>query len=129
MLLIEVPVTQKELGRSERFKQTSSDNGGETPVSCHSVSPSDQSLTEHHTIPCQKTEKAGLSAQITSCSKKASVEQMEDLSNITGEDIQHDANTRELKHPDTVSSCEQVNSDTEDVSSSQSSVKLQGMKD
>ncbi|KAL6848431.1 hypothetical protein ACP4OV_021725 [Aristida adscensionis] len=128
---IEVQVTQKEPDRSERFKQTYANSGGETPVSSHSDSPSHQSLTEHHTLPCQKTEKADLSAQITSCSKKASVEQseekMEDLSNITGEDIQHDANTRELKHPDTVSSCEQVNSDTEDVSSSQSSLKLQGM--
>ncbi|CAO2034051.1 unnamed protein product [Urochloa humidicola] len=102
-----------------------------TPSSSHSDNQSDQSLTEHHMLPCLKTERISLSPQCTSCSKKVTIEQSEEetkeLSKITVEDIQHDINTREVEHPDNLSSSQQVNSDTEDVSSSQSSLELPGM--
>jgi len=120
------------LDASECFtEQTSAHTGGVTPSSSHSDNQSDQSLTEHHMLPCLKTERVNLFPQFTSCSKKATIEQSEDeieeLSKITVEDIRHDVSIREVKHPDYLSSSQRVSSDTEDVSSSQSSLELLGM--
>uniref|UniRef100_A0A0A9CMI4 Kinesin motor domain-containing protein n=1 Tax=Arundo donax TaxID=35708 RepID=A0A0A9CMI4_ARUDO len=121
---VKVQVVYKELDRPGSFaEETSAHAGGVTPASSHSDNPSDQSLTE--------TGRFSLSPQFTSCSKKGTIEQREkdkeELSKITVEDIQHDINTREVKHPDSLSSSWQVNSDTEDVSPSQSSLELHGM--
>jgi len=125
-------VIHKKLDASECFtEQTSAHTGGVTPSSSHSDNQSDQSLTEHHMLPCLKTERVNLFPQFTSCSKKATIEQSEDeieeLSKIILEDIHHDVNIREVKHPDYLSSSQQVSSDTEDVGSSQSSLELPGM--
>ncbi|XP_062217889.1 kinesin-like protein KIN-6 isoform X2 [Phragmites australis] len=129
---VDVQVVHKELDRPGSFtEEISAHTSGVTSASNHSDNPSDQSLTEHHTLPCLETERASLSPHFTICSKKATIEQCEEeteeLSKITIKDIQHDINTRELKDPDPLSSSQQMNSDTEDVSSSQSSVELQGM--
>ncbi|XP_039787786.1 kinesin-like protein KIN-6 isoform X5 [Panicum virgatum] len=129
---VEVQAIHKKLDASECFtEQTSAHTGGVTLSSSHSDNQSDQSLTEHHMLPCLKTERVNLFPQFTSCSKKATIEQSEDeieeLSKITVEDIRHDVSIREVKHPDYLSSCQRVSSDTEDVSSSQSSLELLGM--
>ncbi|CAM0149329.1 unnamed protein product [Urochloa decumbens] len=133
-LKVEVQAIHKKLDASERFsEQTSAHTGDIAPSSSHSDNQSDQSFTEHHMLQCQRTEKIriSLSPQCTSCSKKATIEQSEEgteeLSKTTVEDIQHDNNTREVEHPDYLSSSQQVNSETEDVSSSQSSLQLPGM--
>ncbi|CAL4890586.1 unnamed protein product [Urochloa decumbens] len=131
-LKVEVQAIHKKLDASERFsEQTSARTGDITPSSSHSDNQSDQSLTEHHMLPCLKTERISLSPRCTSCSKEATIEQSEEeteeLSKITVEDIQHDINTGEVEHPDYLSFCQKVNSDTEDVSSSQSSLELPGM--
>ncbi|CAN6236797.1 unnamed protein product [Urochloa humidicola] len=130
-LKVKVQAIHKKLDASERFsEQTSTHTGDITPSSSHSDQ-SDPRLTENHMLPCVKTERISLSPQCTSCSKKATIEQSEEeteeLSKITGEDIQHDTNTGEVEHPDYLSSSQQVNSDTEDASSSQSSLELHGM--
>ncbi|XP_039773761.1 kinesin-like protein KIN-6 isoform X5 [Panicum virgatum] len=129
---VELHAIHKKLDASECFTgQTSAHAGGVTPSSSHSDNQSNQSLTEHHMLPCLKTERVSLSPQFTSCSKKATIEQSEDeieeLSKIILEDIHHDVNIREVKHPDYLSSSQQVSSDTEDVGSSQSSLELPGM--
>ncbi|CAN6227152.1 unnamed protein product [Urochloa humidicola] len=131
-LKVEVQAIHKKLDASERFSEKASVHTGDiTPSSSHSDNQTDQSLTEHHMLPCLKTERISLSPQCTSCSKKVTIKQSEEetkeLSKITVEDIQHDINTREVEHPDNLSSSQQVNSDTEDVSSSQSSLELPGM--
>ncbi|KAL6629349.1 hypothetical protein ACP70R_029114 [Stipagrostis hirtigluma subsp. patula] len=124
----EVEVIHKELDGSERFtEQTCAHDGGETSASSHSYNPSDQSLTDHHTLLCLNTENASRSPQFTSCSRRDTIEQTgeeRELSNITGENIQHDINTREVKHPDSLSSSQQVNSDTEEVAAQRKSGKL-----
>ncbi|CAN6242663.1 unnamed protein product [Urochloa humidicola] len=131
-LKVDVQAVHKKLDASECFSEKPSVHTGDiTPSSSQSDNQLDQSLTEHHMLPCLKTERISLSPQCTSCSKKATIEQSEEetkeLSKITVEDIQHDINTREVEHPDNLSSSQQVNSDTEDVCSSQSSLELPGM--
>jgi kinesin family protein 18/19 len=68
-------------------EQTSAHTGGVMPSSSHSDNQSDQN-----------TERVSLSPQLTSCSKKATIQQSEEetgeLSKMTVEDIQHDINTR-----------------------------------
>ncbi|PUZ73619.1 hypothetical protein GQ55_1G001700 [Panicum hallii var. hallii] len=129
---VEVQAIHKKLDASECFtEQTSAHTGGVMPSSSHSDNQSDQSLTEHHMLPCLKTERVSLSPQFTSCSKKATIEQSEDETEesckITVEDIHRDVSRREVKHPDYLSSSQRVSSDTEDVSSSQSSLEFPGM--
>ncbi|KAL6878518.1 hypothetical protein ACP4OV_012688 [Aristida adscensionis] len=98
---IEVQLNQKKPGRSERFKQTSADSGGETPVSSHSVSPSDQSVNIIHFC-VKRLTKAGLSAQITSCSKKASIEQSEEKMVLSGDGYERNLNGSSNKRLDPV---------------------------
>ncbi|OEL12924.1 Kinesin-like protein KIN-6 [Dichanthelium oligosanthes] len=129
---VEVQEIRMKLDASESSTgQTFAHTGGVMPSSSHSDNQSDQSLPEHHTLPCLKTERVSLSPRFSSCSEKATIEQSEEeteeLSKITVDDIQHDINIREVKHPDCLSSSQQVNSDIEDVSSSQSSLELPGM--
>lgn len=129
---ITVQVLDKELDRSESCsEQTSAHDGGVTHASSHLDHPSDQSFTENHILPSIISERASLSPQFTDCSNKAPIEQREEgteeLSNITVEDIQHDVDIREVKHHDSPSSSQQVNSGAEDVSSSHSSLELQVM--
>ncbi|KAK8461229.1 hypothetical protein SEVIR_1G001500v4 [Setaria viridis] len=127
-LKVQVQAIHKKLDSSESFtQQTSPHTGGVTPSSSHSDNQSDQN-----------TERVSLSPQFTSCSKKATIEHVREkkatieqseeetgeLNKITVEDIQHDINTREVEHLDCLSSSQKVNSDTEDVSSSQSSLEL-----
>ncbi|KAJ1277418.1 hypothetical protein BS78_04G002500 [Paspalum vaginatum] len=129
---VQLQVLHKELDRSESFtEQTSAQAVGVTPVSGHSDNRSDQSLSEHDTLPYLKTERISLSPQCTSCSKKATMEQSEEeteeLRKITVEDkdIQKDINKREANNPESLNSCLRVSYDTEGARSSQSS--LQGM--
>ncbi|RLN07302.1 hypothetical protein C2845_PM11G11500 [Panicum miliaceum] len=129
---VEVQAIHKKLDASECFtEQASAHAGGVTPSSSHSDNQSYQSLTEHHMLPCLKTERVSLSPQFTSCSKKATIEQSEDETEesckITVEDIHHDVSIGEVKHLDYMSSSQRMSSDTEDVSSSQSSLELPGM--
>ncbi|WVZ78297.1 hypothetical protein U9M48_026034 [Paspalum notatum var. saurae] len=128
---VELQMLHKELDRSESFtEQTSAQAVGLTPVSGHSDNQSAQSLAEHDTLPCLKTERISLSPQCTS-SKKATLEhseeETEELRKITVEDkdIQKDVNKREAKNPESLNSCLQVSYDTQGARSSQSS--LQGM--
>ncbi|KXG29244.2 hypothetical protein SORBI_3004G001600, partial [Sorghum bicolor] len=122
---VELQVLHKELDRSESFTvPIPAHTGGAMPASSYS----DQSLTEDDALLCLNTEKTRLSPQCTTSSKIATIGQSEEgteeLSKIRVEDkdIQHDINIREEKHPESWSSSQQVNFDTEGTSSSESSL-------
>uniref|UniRef100_A0ACD5TLU9 Uncharacterized protein n=1 Tax=Avena sativa TaxID=4498 RepID=A0ACD5TLU9_AVESA len=125
---IMVHVDDKEFDNSESFsEQTFAHDGGVTHGTSHLDYPSDQSLTELHTLPCTKSERASLSPH--GCGKKAPMEQSEEelSSNIEVEDVQHYVDIKEVKHHDCPSSSQEASSDTEAVSSSQALVEQQGM--
>ncbi|KAM0906798.1 hypothetical protein ACQ4PT_016514 [Festuca glaucescens] len=117
-------MVDKKLDNSESFsEQASAHDGGVTYAISHLDHPSDQSFTDHHTLPCIKSEHASLSPH--GCGEKAPMEQSEEeLSKV--EDSQHGVDVKEMKHHDCPSS-QEANSGKEAVSSSQAFVDLQGM--
>ncbi|KAK3155775.1 hypothetical protein QOZ80_2AG0098500 [Eleusine coracana subsp. coracana] len=121
-----VHMVDKELDSSVSFAEETSSLSSTPPPCSHSDNQSDQGLAGHHTIPCQRAERVSQSPQFTSYNKKSnikqSVDELEELSMTAVDDICQD-----VMHPDCASSSQQVKSDTEDVSSIQSSLELQGM--
>ncbi|KAK3151911.1 hypothetical protein QOZ80_2BG0151970 [Eleusine coracana subsp. coracana] len=122
-----VHMVDKELDSSGNFAEETSSLSSTPPPCNHSDNQLDQGLAGHHTIPCQRAVRVSQSPQFTSYDKKSNIKQRvdesEELSMTAVDDICQD-----VMHPDCASSSQQVKSDTEDVSSIQSSLELQGMK-